>query len=175
MRIEDIPKPAITDPRDIILKVTTTTVCGSDLHMYYDKIPGQKAMEEGDILLHAPPSFFLPYTFICLFDALLNVLGHEFMGIVESVGPQVRNLKVGERVVVSAVIACGECMYVLYSSHLLVFFYCVDLLFGGIYNIIGIARNSSSRCVMSQTPANNLRICMAIVLLAYLGMVSLAQ
>lgn len=174
MRIEDIPKPAITDPRDIILKVTTTTVCGSDLHMYYDKIPGQKAMEEGDILLHAPPSFFLPYT-IRLFDALLNVLGHEFMGIVESVGPQVRNLKVGERVVVSAVIACGECMYVLYFVSSAGVLYCVDLLFGGIYNIIGIARNSSSRCVMSQTPANNLRICMAIVLLAYLGMVSLAQ
>jgi threonine dehydrogenase-like Zn-dependent dehydrogenase len=87
MRVEEIAKPAITDPRDIILKVTTTTVCGSDLHMYYDKIPGKKAMEDGD------------------------VLGHEFMGIVESVGPQVHKLKVGDRVVVSAVIACGECMY----------------------------------------------------------------
>jgi threonine dehydrogenase-like Zn-dependent dehydrogenase len=87
MRVEEIPKPAITDPRDIVLKVTTTTVCGSDLHMYYNKIPGEKAMEEGD------------------------VLGHEFMGIVESVGPQVHKLKAGDRVVVSAVIACGECMY----------------------------------------------------------------
>jgi threonine dehydrogenase-like Zn-dependent dehydrogenase len=87
MRVENIPKPAITDPRDIILKVTSTTVCGSDLHMYYDKIPGKKTMEEGD------------------------VLGHEFMGIVESVGPQVSSLKAGDRVVVSAVIACGECMY----------------------------------------------------------------
>lgn len=87
MRLVEIKKPKVTDPRDAIIRVTTTTICGSDLHMYYNKVPGSGAMQKGDIM------------------------GHECMGIVESIGPQVKNLAVGDRVVVSAVISCGECMY----------------------------------------------------------------
>jgi len=84
MKVTTIPKPILTEPRDAIIKVTSTTVCGSDLHMYVNKVPG---MEKGD------------------------VLGHEFMGIVEDVGPGVREFKRGDRVVASAVIACGECEF----------------------------------------------------------------
>jgi len=82
-------KPMITDPHDVILRVTATTICGSDLHMYYNKVPGAKAMREGDIL------------------------GHEFMGVIESVGPAVQNFKVGDRVVSSFEINCGTCKYCL--------------------------------------------------------------
>jgi len=78
------PRPLITEPTDCVVRVTTTTICGSDLHMYHHDV---KQMEKGDIL------------------------GHEFMGIVESVGPQVKNIKIGDRVVVSAVICCGNCQY----------------------------------------------------------------
>ncbi|KAJ3363154.1 hypothetical protein GGF32_004725 [Allomyces javanicus] len=82
VRVDDVPKPAVTDPTDTIVKITTTTICGSDLHLYHSFIPEMKA---GDII------------------------GHEFVGIVESVGDQVTNVKPGDRVCVSAVIACGKC------------------------------------------------------------------
>jgi len=83
VRVVSRPKPLITEPKDAIIAITLTTVCGSDLHMYH-AIPG---MEKGD------------------------VLGHEFMGIVEDIGPEVTTLKRGDRVVVSAVISCGDCFY----------------------------------------------------------------
>jgi threonine dehydrogenase-like Zn-dependent dehydrogenase len=87
VRMLQVPKPLVTDPGDAVVKITSTTICGSDLHMYLNKVPGIKPMEKGDIL------------------------GHEFMGIVESVGPDVQNIKPGDRVVVSAIIACGQCWY----------------------------------------------------------------
>lgn len=84
VRYVDRPKPLITDPHDCVLRVTTTTICGSDLHFYYNLVEG---MEKGD------------------------VIGHEFMGIVDEVGQSVEDIKPGDRVVVSAIIACGRCWY----------------------------------------------------------------
>jgi len=84
IRVSTVPRPVITNPADVLVRVTTTTICGSDLHMYHHEV---SAMEKGDIL------------------------GHEFMGIIEAVGPQVKEMKVGDRVVVSAVIADGTCSY----------------------------------------------------------------
>jgi threonine dehydrogenase-like Zn-dependent dehydrogenase len=82
VRVEDVPDPRIIDSRDAIIKVTSTAICGSDLHLYNGFIP---TMEKGDIL------------------------GHEFMGEVVETGPGVKNLKVGDRVVVPFPIACGQC------------------------------------------------------------------
>src|SRR5512141_102016 len=79
---QNVPDPLILDPRDAILKVTATSICGSDLHLYDGYVP---TMMPGDIL------------------------GHEFMGEVVEVGREVRNLKVGDRVVVPFPIACGKC------------------------------------------------------------------
>jgi threonine dehydrogenase-like Zn-dependent dehydrogenase len=76
--------PMVTDPQDAILKVTSTAICGSDLHMYTGAMPG---MTKGDLL------------------------GHEFMGIVEDVGPEVKNFKKGDRVVACFDLGCGSCMY----------------------------------------------------------------
>ena len=80
MRVEHVPDPKILNQRDAIVKITSTAICGSDLHLYNGFIP---TMEKGDIL------------------------GHEFMGEVVEVGPRVKNLKVGDRVVVPFPIACG--------------------------------------------------------------------
>lgn len=82
VRIENVADPAIVNPHDAIVRVTATAICGSDLHLYNGFVLG---MEPGD------------------------VLGHEFMGIVEEVGPEVRKVKRGDRVVVPAIIACGNC------------------------------------------------------------------
>jgi threonine dehydrogenase-like Zn-dependent dehydrogenase len=82
VRVETVPEPRLLNPRDAIVRVRATTICGSDLHLYDGYIP---SMEKGDIL------------------------GHEFMGEVVEVGPQVRNLKPGDRVVVPFPIACGHC------------------------------------------------------------------
>jgi len=84
VRLVDAPIPDITEPDDVILKVTGTTICGSDLHLYHGQI---MTLQQGDIL------------------------GHEFMGVVDKVGPNVTNLKPGERVVASFQIACGKCEY----------------------------------------------------------------
>lgn len=84
MRIEQVPDPRILNPRDAIVRVTSTAICGSDLHLYDGYVP---TMEAGDIL------------------------GHEFMGEVMEVGSGVRNLKVGDRVVVPFTIACGNCFF----------------------------------------------------------------
>jgi threonine dehydrogenase-like Zn-dependent dehydrogenase len=82
MRVDDVPDPAIMNRRDAIVRVTSTAICGSDLHLYDGFIP---TMKKGDIL------------------------GHEFMGEVVEVGPDVTNLRVGDRVVVPFPIACGNC------------------------------------------------------------------
>jgi len=82
VRIENVPDPRIEAADDVLLRVTATAICGSDLHLYRGKVPG---LQPGDIL------------------------GHEFMGIVEEVGPGVGNLSVGDRVVVPFPIACGNC------------------------------------------------------------------
>ena len=84
VKVDNVPDPILLDPDDIILKVTATAICGSDLHMYRGKIP---AMKRGDIL------------------------GHEFMGEVVDAGPSVTALARGERVVVPFVIACGSCFF----------------------------------------------------------------
>lgn len=82
--IENVPDPTIQDPTDCIVKITTTAICGSDLHLYDGLI---QTMERGDIL------------------------GHEFMGEVVAVGSQVQKLKVGDRVVVPFTISCGHCFF----------------------------------------------------------------
>src|ERR1700720_3781224 len=83
VRVENVPDPKIINPRDAIIKITLTAICGSDLHLYNGFIP---TMEAGDIL------------------------GHEFMGEVVEVGHE-NGLKPGERVVVPFAIACGNCFY----------------------------------------------------------------
>ena len=90
VRVDTVPDPIIQEPDDIILQVTATAICGSDLHLYRGKMPG---MESGDIL------------------------GHEFMGIVAETGPEVRNLQKGDRVVVPFVIACGQCFFCALSQY----------------------------------------------------------
>jgi threonine dehydrogenase-like Zn-dependent dehydrogenase len=82
VEVQNVPDPQILNQRDAIVKITSTAICGSDLHLYEALIP---FMEPGDIL------------------------GHEFMGEVMEVGRGVRNLKVGDRVVVPFPIACGSC------------------------------------------------------------------
>jgi threonine dehydrogenase-like Zn-dependent dehydrogenase len=82
VRVEEVPDPTIIDSRDAIVRVTSTAICGSDLHLYNGFVP---TMKRGDIL------------------------GHEFMGEVVETGPGVKNLKTGDRVVVPFSIACGEC------------------------------------------------------------------
>ena len=84
IKVHQVADPTIINPHDAIIKVTRTAICGSDLHLYAGLIP---AMESGDIL------------------------GHEFMGIVEEVGSEVTNLKRGDRVVVPFTIACGNCLF----------------------------------------------------------------
>jgi threonine dehydrogenase-like Zn-dependent dehydrogenase len=83
MRVETVPDPQILNARDAIVRVTSTAICGSDLHLYNGYVP---TLEAGDIL------------------------GHEFMGEVVEVGRAVRNLKVGDRVVVPFPISCGNCV-----------------------------------------------------------------
>ena len=84
VEVHNVSDPTILNPHDAIIKVTRTAICGSDLHLYDGFIP---TMEEGDIL------------------------GHEFMGIVEETGKSVPNLKRGDRVVVPFTIACGNCEF----------------------------------------------------------------
>ena len=84
VRVETVPDPQIVNPRDAIVRVTSTAICGSDLHLYDHYIP---TLKSGD------------------------VLGHEFMGEVVEVGPANKKLKVGDRVVVPFVIACGNCFF----------------------------------------------------------------
>ncbi len=82
LKIDDVPEPKILNARDAIVKITSTAICGSDLHLYNGFVP---TMKRGDIL------------------------GHEFMGEVVEVGKGVKNLAIGDRVVVPFPIACGHC------------------------------------------------------------------
>jgi threonine dehydrogenase-like Zn-dependent dehydrogenase len=82
VRVENVPDPKILNARDAIIRVTSTAICGSDLHLYNGYVP---TMQKGDIL------------------------GHEFMGEVVEVGREVKNIAVGDRVVTAFPIACGEC------------------------------------------------------------------
>jgi threonine dehydrogenase-like Zn-dependent dehydrogenase len=84
VRVDTVPDPRIQDPRDTIIKITSTAICGSDLHLYDGYQP---TMESGDIL------------------------GHENMGEVVEVGSDVRKLKKGDRVVVPFTISCGTCWF----------------------------------------------------------------
>jgi threonine dehydrogenase-like Zn-dependent dehydrogenase len=84
VRVETVPDPSIIAPDDLILRVTASAICGSDLHIFHGKVLG---MRSGDIL------------------------GHEFMGIVEEVGPEVTKVKKGDRVVIPFAIACGDCYF----------------------------------------------------------------
>ncbi len=84
VRVETVPDPTIINPRDAILKITSATICGSDLHIYDGYIP---TMKKGDII------------------------GHEFMGEVVEIGSEVKKLKKGDRVVVSSIIGCGQCWF----------------------------------------------------------------
>ena len=84
MRVVDVPDPKILNPRDAIIRITSTAICGSDLHLYDGFIP---TMEKGDII------------------------GHEFMGEVVEVGPGIKNLEVGDRIVVPFPISCGNCHF----------------------------------------------------------------
>ena len=84
VRVETVPDPKILNPHDALIEVTTTAICGSDLHLYDGYIP---MMHQGDIL------------------------GHEFMGRVVEVGRDVQRLKKGDRVVVPFTIACGQCFF----------------------------------------------------------------
>lgn len=83
LQVDNVPDPTILNPRDAILKITSTAICGSDLHLLDGYVP---TMEKGDIL------------------------GHEFMGEVVELGSAVTNLKIGDRVVVPFTIACGHCL-----------------------------------------------------------------
>ena len=82
VEVQEVPDPKILNARDAIVRISSTAICGSDLHLYDGYVP---TMEKGDIV------------------------GHEFMGEVVEVGPGVDNLAVGDRVVVPFPIACGHC------------------------------------------------------------------
>ncbi|KAK5674584.1 hypothetical protein LTS10_012780 [Elasticomyces elasticus] len=84
VQMVDTPKPKVIEPRDVILKVTGSTVCGSDLHLLHGSVV---EMQKGDIL------------------------GHEFCGIIDSMGSEVKGFEKGQRVVASFQIACGDCYY----------------------------------------------------------------
>jgi threonine dehydrogenase-like Zn-dependent dehydrogenase len=84
VRVDDVPDPTIEEPTDALVRITSTAICGSDLHLYEVMGP---FMSDGDIL------------------------GHEPMGIVEEVGSEVTNCKVGDRVVMPFQISCGHCWY----------------------------------------------------------------
>lgn len=90
VRVETVPDPILAADDDLILRVTATAICGSDLHLYHGKIPD---LHTGD------------------------VLGHEFMGIVEEVGSGVTQVKRGDRVVIPFVIACGACFHCQLSEY----------------------------------------------------------
>ncbi|EPZ33800.1 GroES-like domain-containing protein [Rozella allomycis CSF55] len=82
VEVKEVPRPKVTEPNDAVIKVLASTICGSDLHLYHNAIP---EMKKGDIL------------------------GHECVGIVVAIGSNVNTIKNGDRVVVSSVIACGQC------------------------------------------------------------------
>lgn len=84
LRVQTVPDPEIVNPHDVILRITMSTTCGSDLHFIDGYVP---SMLPGD------------------------VIGHEFTGVVEEVGPEVKKVKKGDRVVVPSFVSCGNCWY----------------------------------------------------------------
>jgi threonine dehydrogenase-like Zn-dependent dehydrogenase len=82
--VDDVPEPHIQDPADAIVRITTSAICGTDLHFVRGTMPGMR-----------------PGT----------ILGHEAVGVVEQTGPRVRNFSPGDRVVIGSTIACGSCVY----------------------------------------------------------------
>lgn len=84
VKVKEVPEPKIQKPDDIIVKLTSTAICGSDLHLIHDMVPN------------------LPQGYI---------IGHEPMGIVEEVGPEVSRFKKGDRVIIPFNVSCGECFY----------------------------------------------------------------
>ncbi|CAA9491158.1 MAG: Threonine dehydrogenase and related Zn-dependent dehydrogenases [uncultured Solirubrobacteraceae bacterium] len=84
IRVDDVPEPAIQAPFDAIVRLTASAICGTDLHFVRGTMPG---------------------------TADGRILGHEGVGVVEEVGPEVRNLRRGDRVVVCSTISCGSCSY----------------------------------------------------------------
>lgn len=84
VRVDEKPMPKIQHPRDAIVRVTRSCICGSDLHLYHGMVPDARVGQ---------------------------TFGHEFTGIVEEVGPEVQNLKVGDHVLVPFNIACGQCHF----------------------------------------------------------------
>ncbi|WP_299823255.1 zinc-dependent alcohol dehydrogenase [uncultured Jannaschia sp.] len=90
IRLDDVPDPGIEAPTDAVIRITTSAICGTDLHMVRGTFAGMK-----------------PGT----------ILGHEAVGIVEELGPMVRNFEVGDRVVICSTIACGACSYCRAGCH----------------------------------------------------------
>ncbi len=84
VRIEEKPMPRIEHPRDAVVRVTRSCICGSDLHLYHGLVPDTR---------------------------IGTTFGHEFTGVVEQLGPEVQNLKLGDRVLVPFNIACGQCHF----------------------------------------------------------------
>ena len=84
IRLDDVPEPEIRDATDAIVRLTASAICGTDLHVIRGTLAGMK-----------------PGT----------ILGHEGVGIVEAIGPGVRNVRVGDRVVIPSTIGCGYCTY----------------------------------------------------------------
>lgn len=84
IRLEDVPEPKIEAPTDAIVRITASAICGTDLHMVRGTLPGM-----------------VPGT----------ILGHEGVGVIEKLGPDVRNFSVGDRVIIPSTIACGSCSY----------------------------------------------------------------
>jgi threonine dehydrogenase-like Zn-dependent dehydrogenase len=84
VEMADVPRPTLQEPTDVVIRVTTTAICGSDLHVLHGRIPG---MVPG------------------------SILGHEFVGVVEDVGRDVRTLTAGDRVLASFTIPCGVCWF----------------------------------------------------------------
>ncbi len=84
VKVKDVPAPKILKPDDIIVKITSTAICGSDLHLIHDMIPNLRQD---------------------------YIIGHEPMGVVEEAGPEVKKLKKGDRVIIPFNVSCGECFY----------------------------------------------------------------
>jgi len=84
IRLEEVPEPKLQAPTDAIVRITASAICGTDLHMVRGTLPG---MEEG------------------------TIMGHEGVGVIEALGPDVRNFSVGDRVIIPSTICCGNCSY----------------------------------------------------------------